>query len=130
MTFQPRIHENGDVCCAAYDATTGEPIPSPSQCEKCTAYFAALEANSYAPPDSYGLAFAKLRAAASNESTFEASYKAERLRDLEATRAELDAYAAAHPSTPLTDEDIESYQQYAAPNGYDIALTAQREKRR
>ena len=70
--FEPRIHENGNICCAAYNAATGEPMPSPSQCPKCDAHFAtttlrAAAANdatkgSYAPPDPYAAPLAKLRA--------------------------------------------------------------------
>ena len=77
MTFQPRIHENGNVCCSAPTAL----------CEKCEQHFrdlgladdvAALAAdltdsyhrvassrpagNSAAPPDPYAAGLAKLRA--------------------------------------------------------------------
>jgi hypothetical protein len=82
MTFIPRTHENGGVCCSS-------PL---ALCDKCKALRLGENNGSYPSPDIYGSGLAKLRAAAATPvSTFEDQYRASRLRDLEATRATLDA---------------------------------------
>jgi hypothetical protein len=134
MKFTPRIHANGNVCCAAYNAA-GEPIPSPSQCPICDEHFRALahgelrtaEENTddeprYPPPTPYD--FTQLRAAAAPPSTFEADYKAARLRDLEAMRTKLDA---EHPRTLRTAEELAPYR---APDGYTEAIRALKDRER
>jgi hypothetical protein len=137
MSFQPRIHENGNFCCAAYNAA-GEPIPSPSQCPKCDAYFAALEqgelrtaehtdddAKHYPPQDPYARDLTTLRAAAAPLSTFEADYRAARLRDLQAMRMKLDA--EQREPRHLAAEEL---ARFAPPRPYDLAIAALRERER
>jgi hypothetical protein len=42
MAFQPRLNDDGRVCCARWDNGfgTGEPLPPTNPCDKCRAYFA------------------------------------------------------------------------------------------
>jgi hypothetical protein len=131
MTFTPRIHENGNICCAAYNAA-GEPIPSPSQCDTCTTYFAALKAaelrTSEAHPDlphapnPYEPHLKKLRAASMTpEQAFEARYRAERLAAFEAEYARAAAHREANPIPRLTAAEL---SPYAAPDGFAEGLKA------
>jgi len=134
MTFQPRIRaasetNPGAVCCAAY-TKTGAPIPSPSQCPICDEHFRALEHSTdehtddeprYPPPTPYD--FTQLRAAAAPPSTFEADYKAARLRDLEAMRKKLDAEA---PTPRLTS--AEELATYTPPDPYAAAIKALKDR--
>jgi hypothetical protein len=127
MKFQPRLHENGDICCAAYN-DLGEPIPSPSQCPKCDEHFAALQGQDDDiphAPDPYESGLKKLRTAhATAESTFAADYRQRGLRDLQAMRDKLDAEQPER-APRLTAAEL---SQYAPPDPYAAGLKALRER--
>ena len=103
MTFIPRMHENGGICCSAEGAL----------CDKCKAYFAvtrtaalrtAVPKHSYTPPDPYADGVAALR-------------------------KDLPPAPVAHPS-PCPMEDP-SYKpgNGSSPDPYKIALQHQKENR-
>jgi hypothetical protein len=87
----------------------------------------AAVAKEFEPPNPYERDVIRLRAASATDlSRFEDSYKAQRLRDLEATRAALDAHIAEHPVEPLTDEEV---KQYRAPDSYAAGIRALQERK-
>lgn len=128
--FQPRLLENGRVCCSA----------SYALCDACrvhhgiseNAYLANQErhlgtlriaqpvAPSYTPPDSYASAAEALRAASETPlDRFERTYKAQRLADL---TAEHDRHAMAIRVTPTPRLSAAELDTLKAPDGYALAL--------
>lgn len=134
MSIQLRINADGRVCCSSSNAAGQRGMPE-HMCDACKAHFAALRISQetdmtedYAPPDSYGPALAVLRAAtATNESTFEARWKAERLRELDAEGARLDARIEATPFPRLTASEAE---EFAPPDPYKAGLDKMRREGR
>jgi hypothetical protein len=80
--------------------------------------------NDYAPPNAYERELKTLRAAtATHGSRFEDRYGADRLRDIEATRAALDAEERA---PHLTAAEL---AEFRAPNPYAAVIEALQEKK-
>ena len=98
-----------------------------SQCPKCDEHFAALQGqdDDIPPaPDPYESGLKKLRAAAATLSTFEADYKAARMRELEAMRDKLDSEQPER-APRLTAAEL---SQYSPPDPYREGLEALRAK--
>jgi hypothetical protein len=80
--------------------------------------------NDRSAPDSYAEGVKQLRVAESTpESQFAERWAADRTREMEATRAALDAAASVPRLKTLTTAELEPY---SAPSGYDIALRARK----
>jgi hypothetical protein len=100
---------------------------SNSECRTTTA-----DANDYRPPDPYTRDLAALCAAeTTTPSAFEATWKAQRQRELDAERARHAAARAATPRPRLTAaEAAAENNKYHAPDSYALALQRAKEERR
>jgi hypothetical protein len=118
----------GRVCCES-DSLNGLCLECREKaatctCEDCTSK-RQLEWSEpdYRPPDPYERGIAALRAATST-SSFEDTYKVERLRALEAE------YRRAEEELRDDRPDLTDLSEYAAPDPYAAGLKALREARR
>jgi len=90
-------------------------------CQKCGGYKIHTVPDEFAPPNSYESAL-KARAASEErtpEQTFEAQWKASRLRELAVEHAALNAHVTATPSPRLTAAEVAKFDP---PDPYQIAL--------
>ena len=120
MTFIPRIHANGGVCCSQYDADGRRVTPTAdAMCDACRAHFASLNTEEDTMtdiPNPYEHDLKKLRAAnATPESTFEEDWKAERLHALAAEYRAADLRTAERSTPCLMEAEAASF---APPNPY------------
>jgi hypothetical protein len=106
----------------------GERVLPEHPCEKCKRHFAVNNQentmeNDYTAPDPYAAPIATLRAAERRtaEERFAEQYKAERTRELDAERAEIDAHIAATPAPRLTTAELAAY---VAPDPYAAGIKA------
>lgn len=147
MAFQPRLKADGTPCCFRTTQDGRMAFPA-NACQPCKDFGAAryraavareqraaalrttedTMSEDYTPPNPYAAGLASLRAAeATPESRFAEQYAAERLRALAAERAALDAHIEANPFPRLTAAEA---AEYAAPNGYQLALDKMRSEAR
>ena len=124
----PFRHANGNTCCSSPEA----------MCPTCKARAAAetLRTNirqeatvehDYTPPDPWARETATNRAAhATPMSTSEEQDKTDRLRELNAEHADIDAYIASHPQPRLTAAELAAIPE--PPDPYAAGITERQAK--
>jgi len=109
---------------------TDDPVAPPTLCEQCQTHFAALEEvedDIPAAPNPYEHGLKTLRAATATPlSTFEDRWKADRLREVTATRTALDAEVASVPR--MTAAEKAELAAFTPPNPYEAGIKALRAK--
>ena len=112
----PYQHANGNTCCSRREA----------MCPTCTAALAAEEHDG-STPDPYARETAANRAAhATPLSTSQEQDKADRLRELDAEHADIDAYIASHPQPRLTAAELAAIPE--PPDPYAAGITERQAK--
>jgi len=108
-------------------ASAGARVPGTSQRTEADVEKAERAAGRFAPPDAYEPQLKQLRAAcATPDSTFEEKWKADRLRELNAEHARLEASSATHRAA--MSRAAEGRTTYPIPNSYEADLQKLRER--